>query len=107
MLTNRIVKGTSGNLPCAEIADCCDAGKALSPTVGLESPALARATPPAHSKRQVFQTETLLVLSCVDLRTKSFQPSCAQNRLAQNQNCIRLGLVRFSDVPLSGSRYFC
>jgi len=29
-----------------------------------------------------------------------FQPSCAQNRLAQNQNCIRLGLDRFSEVPL-------
>ena len=67
---------------------CYDAGKALSPT---------------HSKRQVFQTETLLVLSCVDLRTKGFQPSCAQNRLTQNQNCIRLGLGRFSEVPL---RYF-
>jgi len=40
-----------------------------------------------------------LVLSCVDLRTKGFQPSCAQNRLAQNQNCIRLGLGRFSEVP--------
>jgi hypothetical protein len=34
-----------------------------------------------------------------DLRTKGFQPSCAQNRLAQNQNCIRLGLGRFSEVP--------
>jgi hypothetical protein len=58
-----------------------------------------RATPPAHSKRQVFQTETFLVLSRVDLRTKGFQPSCAQNRLAKNQNCIRLGHGRFSEVP--------
>ena len=30
-----------------------------------------------------------------------FQPSCVQNRFAQNQNCIRLGLGRFSEVPLS------
>ena len=51
--------------------------------------------------RQVYQNETLLVLSCVDLRTKGFQPSCAQNRLAQNQNCIRLGLDRFSEVPIN------
>ena len=76
---------------------CCDAGKALSPTVGLE----ALPWREQRSKRQVFQTDTLLVLSCVDLRTKGFQPSCAQNRLAQNQNCIRLGLGRFSEVPLS------
>ena len=25
----------------------------------------------------------------------------AQNRLAQNQNCIRLGLGRFSEVPIN------
>jgi hypothetical protein len=78
----------------------CDAGKALSPTVGLEALPLLRATPQAHSKWQVFQTDTLLDLSYVDLRTKGFQPCCAQNRLAQNQNCIRLGLGRFSDVPV-------
>jgi hypothetical protein len=58
----------------------------------------ASATPPAHSKWQVFQTETLLALSYVDLRTKGVQPSCAQNRLAQNQNCSRLSLGRFSEV---------
>jgi len=33
-----------------------------------------------------------------------FQPSCAQNRLAQNQNCIRLGLGRFLEVPLNQLR---
>ena len=60
------------------------------------SPALARATPPAYSKRQVFQTETLLVLSCV---VSAHEGLPAQNRLAQNQNCIRLGLGRFSEVP--------
>ena len=59
---------------------CCDAGKALSPTVGLE------ALPRREQRRQ---------------RTKGLQPSCAQNRLAQNQNCIRLGLGRFSEVPLA------
>ena len=51
---------------------CCDAVKTLSPRVGLEALPLARATPPAHSKWQVFQ----------------------------NQKCIRLGLGRFSEVPL-------
>jgi len=30
-----------------------------------------------------------------------FQPSCAQNRLAQNQNGIRLALGRFSEVPFN------
>jgi hypothetical protein len=93
------LKGTSENLPCAEIADLlrCRQGSLANGWAG--SPALVRATPPAHSKRQVFQTETFLVLSRVDLRTKGFQPSCAQNRLAKNQNCIRLGHGRFSEVP--------
>ena len=66
----------------------------LSPTVGLE--ALPWQYTASAQQATIFQTDTLLVLSYVDLRTKGFQPSCAQNRLAQNQNYIRLGLSRFS-----------
>ena len=46
-----------------------------------------------------FQTRNTFGPDSLYLRTKGFQPSCAQNRLAQNQNCIRLGLGRFSEVP--------
>ncbi len=51
------------------------------------------------STRQAYQNEALLILSYVGLCTKGLQPSCAQSRLAQNQNCFRLGHGRFPEVP--------
>ena len=86
---------------CRDCRICCDAGKALSPALGLE------ALPWREHRRQrtasgKSSNRNTLVLSYVDLRTKASSP-CAQNRLAQNQNCIRLGLGRFSEVPYIGN----
>ena len=67
-------------------------------------PCLGESNAASTHQAQAFLKEALLFLIRVDLYTRGLQPSCTQSRLAQNQNCFRLGHGTFSEVPFSEDR---